>query len=198
MKNNQLNGLAALAKALGISKSTAHAWVHNATWPFSRSGPWNAADLPAMQRWADETLRRDNGPLHPVVTDDFWAVRDRRPPFGQLLEADGIVPLPPAKLPPLLVSAFEREVLSGRRKLTADEGEAALAAFQTFRTRMAAMADFAPSLLAELPASEVADRLRALVSDELENISRIFEDFPDHVALRAEIKKDLAKDQRRR
>lgn len=52
-----ISGLAALGRALGVSKNVAHKYVGDPRWPFGR-GPWAASTLERMQAWRQMELKK--------------------------------------------------------------------------------------------------------------------------------------------
>jgi hypothetical protein len=45
--------ISALARAMKVSRTAARAWTRHESWPFSKRGPWNVADV---RRWRRATL----------------------------------------------------------------------------------------------------------------------------------------------
>lgn len=56
-----------LAAAVGRSRSTIHAWVHDPRWPFGRRGPWAIADV---QRWVEKTFTKTRTDVGYEDSDD--------------------------------------------------------------------------------------------------------------------------------
>ncbi len=53
---------AKLAVAVEIARSTLQRWLADPRWPFARSGPWPASDVPLIKQWAADNLRAERRP----------------------------------------------------------------------------------------------------------------------------------------
>src|SRR5690349_4917526 len=52
----KINSVRELARHLGRTHKAVGRWLRDDRWPFSRRGPWSAADVPAMKAWAAQEL----------------------------------------------------------------------------------------------------------------------------------------------
>jgi hypothetical protein len=173
--SDQITSLARLAKAVGRSKSTAHAWTKHPLWEWPRVPPWPAGAVDDMKDWAAANLR----PVRSDAGEDdgFWS--------GLWIDYPALPPLPEHEqlgqpvtaLPAALVGRGERDVLAGRRVLTADEVRDVVAAFARYRARTADLCRWLPSWLAGRDAGEIAKRLRSQVYEWNLWISGVYDRF---------------------
>ena len=83
----------ALADAVGVSLAAVQGWLRDRRWPFRRSAPWPASDVPRIQAWRRRELQPDrsrphvtlegelHGPIDPEVRQRLDRVRAEKAEF---------------------------------------------------------------------------------------------------------------------
>jgi hypothetical protein len=64
MSRDEIKTQAALARAIGRSRSAIRKWIADPRWLWPRVPPWLRSDVPAMQAWATANLQEDRAAGH--------------------------------------------------------------------------------------------------------------------------------------
>jgi hypothetical protein len=158
-----------LARAVGRSHTAVAGWLRHPEWAFAPAPPWDFADVPRMREWARDTLREDRGPAV-APEGGFWGVMTDYPPL-LIARCNRLPPLPTRdvrKLPAMLASPFERDVIAGKRTMSAADAAEYVAHTVRLKVILADEIDHWAACVAGRSAEEVRRRLRSLVYQRLD------------------------------
>lgn len=163
--------LRAFAKAIGRSHSVVLRWMNREDWTASvaKSGPWTDTDVAIVHEWMAETLQEDRTGHHSQAdtADGFYrSFGDEKRRWNIPTGYADRPARDASKYPRDFASAFERDVVTGKRKLTKLEAQRLARAFFRFRALLVEMCEYLPAWLVRKDQEEITRRMRCAMYDK--------------------------------